>query len=94
MPMTMEGTPESTSAVKRTTLAQLPVPLLGQEDPGADAHGKRERLAIPTMKKVPTMALPTPPPGSPTGVGRLVKKPRAGRRPRARRRATGATRAG
>ena len=41
MPTTMEGTPESTSAVKRTTLAQLPVPLLGEEDPGADAHRER-----------------------------------------------------
>src|SRR4029453_10144236 len=32
--------------------------------------------AIPIMMRLPTMALATPPPGSPTGLGRCVKKSR------------------
>ena len=32
------------------------------------------RQAIPTMYRVPAIAFPTPPPVSPTGAGRAVKK--------------------
>jgi hypothetical protein len=60
--------------VKRITRPAGPSPFSARYTPAPTPTGSAMRLARPTMKNVPTMAFPTPPPGSPTGVGRLTKK--------------------
>jgi hypothetical protein len=77
MPITMEGTPLSTSAVKRTALASLvPRPNSARKMPPAMPMGTPIRL--PTANRIadPAIALAMPPPDSPTGLGICVKKSR------------------
>ena len=75
MPITMEGTPLSTSAVKRTALASLvPRPNSARKMPPAMPTGIPIRLPTPSRIAEPAMALAMPPPDSPTGFGTWVKK--------------------
>jgi hypothetical protein len=74
MPTTMEGTPESTSAVKRIASPSRVSPRSARYTPAPTPSGTPMRQAIPTMYKVPAMPFPTPPPVSPTGAGMAVKK--------------------
>ena len=71
---TIEGTPLSTSAAKRTRAPQRAVAVLGEVHAGADPDRQPDAQARPTRISVPTMALAIPPPGSPTGFGSSVKK--------------------
>ena len=74
MPMTMLGTPERTSAMKRTVRPTVPSPRSARNTPAPMPTGSPKTHAKPTMYSVPTRALPMPPPGSPTGFGNAVKK--------------------
>ncbi len=73
-PTTMDGVPFMTSATKRVIFASRVPEYSAQKMPAPTPRGSPIRLAMPTMIKVPTIALATPPPVSPAGTGILVKK--------------------
>jgi hypothetical protein len=74
MPTTIDGTPFSTSAAKRTTDENFVSGYSARWIPQMQPIGTANREASPMRMRVPTMALPMPPPASPTGFGNCVKK--------------------
>ena len=62
MPITIEGTPFSTSAVKRMALPSDCVRTRPDRFPRPSPKGTPIKLAIPRMRAEPTMALAIPPP--------------------------------
>ena len=74
MPMTIDGTPFSTSAVKRTSDANGFFPYSDRYTPAITPTGMARAEAIAIRYSVPSIALAMPPPDSPTGFGIFVKK--------------------
>src|SRR5229473_7975477 len=72
MPTTIEGTPERTSVMNRTTSPTRPSPRSARKSPVPIPIGKPNTQANPTRKSEPIIPLPTPPPLSPTGLGKEV----------------------
>src|SRR3569832_2576590 len=73
----MEGTPFITSAAYRIRNAKrLPLPYSVRYTPASTPTGMPSSPARPTTFAEPTMALAMPPPLSPTGFGRFVRKER------------------
>ena len=73
MPMTIDGTPFSTSAANRTVSAKRLPGYSARWMPHMQPIGTAKSAAIATRINVPTMAFAIPPPGSPTGFGICVK---------------------
>src|SRR5881394_1263281 len=73
MPMTIDGVPLSTSAMKRTSQPSRPEPYSARYIPAPTPSGTPMIAARPTTMPVPTMALATPPPLWPAGTGLFVK---------------------
>src|SRR3954453_23167145 len=74
MPTTIDGTPLSTSAAKRTTDENFVPGYSERWMPQRQPTGTANAAAIPMRISVPAMALAMPPPLSPTGFGIFVKK--------------------
>jgi hypothetical protein len=74
-PSTIEGNPVSTSFIKPEIVASLELDHSEKKMPAPIPIGTEIREAIPTMVKVPIIALAIPPPGTSTGVGKWVRKP-------------------
>src|SRR6185437_1233149 len=74
MPITMDGTPLSTSAVKRMASPKRLRPYSERKTPAPMPSGTPMALAMPRITPEPRMALAMPPPGTPTGAGVLVRK--------------------
>src|SRR5665213_1229757 len=70
----MEGTPLRRSVVYRTTKENADPPNSARYTPPRNPIGTPMQVAISSSLALPTIALAMPPPGSPTGVGSLVKK--------------------
>src|ERR1700760_3786023 len=70
----MEGTPFRTSAVKRTMLPHLLRPYSARKTPAPIPSGTPIMLAVTSNITEPTIALATPPPISPIGLGICVRK--------------------
>src|SRR5271156_2931835 len=74
MPITIEGTPFSTSAVKRTMSPKRLRPNSARKIPAPTPRGTPRMLARARMNADPTIAFAIPPPASPTGFGVCVRK--------------------
>src|SRR6266852_7859076 len=72
MPTTIDGTPERTSVMNRTASPTRPSPRSARKSPVPIPIGKPNTQANPTRTIEPMIPLPTPPPVSPTGLGRDV----------------------
>src|ERR1043165_4441234 len=76
MPLTIDGTPFSTSAAKRTA-DEKRVPEYSERCmPAMQPTGTANSAAMPMRISVPTMALAMPPPISPSGLGVWMKNAR------------------
>src|SRR5580658_571466 len=76
-PITIEGTPFSTSAVNRIAFASVvPRPNSARKIPPPIPIGMPIKLANPSSTPEPTMEFAIPPPFSPSGFGIWVKKAR------------------
>lgn len=74
-PNTIEGNPVSTSFIKPETVESLDDDHSEKKMPAPIPIGTEIRAAIPTIVKVPTIALDIPPPGTFGAVCKWVKKP-------------------
>ena len=81
MPMTIDGTPFSKSAVYRTTAGKLPLPNSERYTPATNPAGTPIRTVSRSSFPVPTMAFAIPPPASPGGLGSCVRKLQLSERP-------------
>ena len=71
--MVIDGIPVITSATKRITPATFPSDS-ARKSPQNSPKGTVTAVAMAAISAVPTIALDTPPPGTPSGVVELVKK--------------------
>ena len=76
MPQVMDGTPFKMSAANRIHQFNLVPPYSDRKTPPRTPTGTPMTAACASRMNVPAMALPMPPPGSPTGLGSCVKKAR------------------
>src|SRR6478609_3571697 len=74
MPTVIDGTPDITSALKRTHFAKRDSPNSAKYTPASTPGGMPNTQARNTSFSVPTRALAIPPPVSPTGFGSSVQK--------------------
>ena len=74
MPQVMDGTPFKMSAAKRIAQLNFVPPYSERKTPPSTPTGTPTTAACASKIKVPTMALPMPPPFSPTGFGQLREK--------------------
>ena len=74
MPQVMDGTPFKMSAAKRIHQFNFVPPYSERKTPPSTPTGTPMTAAWASRIKVPAIALPMPPPVSPSGLGTCVKK--------------------
>jgi hypothetical protein len=73
MPQVMDGTPLRISAPKRIHQFNFNEPYSERKTPPSTPMGTPSTAACPSRINVPAIALPMPPPDSPTAFGNCVK---------------------